>query len=95
VLKDYGFPSGHTMIATLLYGLLAVLLVRTLRSAPWRRVVVGVAGAVILLVGISRMYLGAHYLSDILAAMAAGVAWLALCLTAVGTLCYRRRRRRR
>jgi membrane-associated phospholipid phosphatase len=92
-VKGYGFPSGHAMMATLLYGLLAVLLVRTLRDVRWCMLVVGVAGLVVVLVGISRMYLGAHYLSDILAAVAAGVAWLVLCLTAVATLRYHRRRR--
>ena len=93
-VRGYAFPSGHTMIATLLYGLLAVLLVRTLRSRRGRMLVVWAASAVVMLVGISRMYLGAHYLSDILAAIAAGVAWLVLCVIAVATLQYRRRRRR-
>ena len=45
-----------------------------------------VGGVVILLVAFSRLYLGAHYLSDVLAAMAEGLAWLALCVTAVDTL---------
>ena len=86
VLTDYGFPSGHTMMATLLYGFLAVFLVTIVRSWRWRGIVVGVAGAVVILVGFSRIYLGAHYLSDVLAAIAAGVAWLALCLNAAATL---------
>jgi membrane-associated phospholipid phosphatase len=44
----------------------------------------------VLLVAFSRIYLGAHYLSDVLAAMAEGCAWLAICITASATL--RRRR---
>lgn len=46
--------------------------------------------SMVLLVALSRMYLGAHYLSDVLAAMAESVAWLAIWLTAISTL--RRRR---
>jgi undecaprenyl-diphosphatase len=79
------------MLATLLYGFLAVLLFRPIRRWRWRALAAGGAALIIPLVALSRMYLGAHYLSDTLAAIAAGVFWLALCLTAVATL--RRRRR--
>jgi undecaprenyl-diphosphatase len=44
----------------------------------------------VMLVALSRMYLGVHYLSDVLAASAEGVAWLAVCITAVSTLQRRR-----
>lgn len=85
-LTSYGFPSGHVMAATVLYSLLAAFVVWTITAWRWRVLVVLVAGFLIMLVGFSRLYLGAHYLSDVLAAVAEGLAWLALCLTAVESL---------
>jgi membrane-associated phospholipid phosphatase len=89
-LTGHSFPSGHTMMATLLYGLLAVFAVLNLKAWRSRVLAALIAWLVILLVGFSRIYLGTHYLSDVLAAIVAGTAWLALCLTAVDT--FRRRR---
>jgi undecaprenyl-diphosphatase len=82
-LTSYSFPSGHTMAATVLYGVLAVLLVTTIKQRSLRVLVVLSASCLIALVGFSRMYLGAHYLSDVVAAIAEGLAWLSLCLTAI------------
>ncbi len=90
-LTGYSFPSSHTLAAAVLYGVLAAFGVWTLRAWRWRVLVVLVAGSLVVLIGFSRLYLGAHYPSDVLAAAAEGLAWLALCLTAVDTL--RRRRR--
>jgi membrane-associated phospholipid phosphatase len=82
-LTGYGFPSGHTMIASVLYGVVAAYLCA--QTPDWhRRLLIAAAASVLIaLVGFSRIYLGAHYLSDVLAAMAEGLAWLSLCLTAV------------
>jgi membrane-associated phospholipid phosphatase len=91
-LSSFGFPSGHTMGSTLFYGFLALLAVHSLKRW-WPRVVAVLAAVVIIAaVGLSRIYLGAHYLTDVLAAIAASVVWLALCWTAVET--FRKRPRR-
>jgi undecaprenyl-diphosphatase len=83
VLTTYSFPSGHTMAATVLYGVLAALLVTKIKRRSMKVLVVVSASCLIGLVGFSRMYLGAHYLSDVIGAFAEGLAWLSLCLTVV------------
>ena len=82
-LTSYSFPSGHTMAATVLYGVLAALLVTNTERRSFRVLIILGAMLVIASVGFSRMYLGAHYLSDVLGAIAEGLAWLSLCLTVV------------
>ncbi len=89
-VTGHSFPSGHTMMATLLLGLLALFAVVHLKAWRWRVLTVLVAVLLILLVALTRVALGVHYLSDVLGGIAAGVAWLTVCLTAVDTL--RRRR---
>ena len=85
-LNDYSFPSGHTMSGTLLYGFLCALFVLSIKSSWLRLCAVLTAITLIGVIAFSRVYLGAHYLSDVLAAMAAGAAWLAICLTSVEIL---------
>lgn len=89
-LPTYSFPSGHVAAATLLYGLLAAIIITRMDGWRWRAPVALLALLIVALVALSRVYLGAHYLSDVLAALAESTAWLALCLTAMHTLRHRR-----
>ena len=93
-LTSYSFPSGHTMMATVFYGTVSAIVISRVRDWRWRVLSIIVALFLIALVGFSRIYLGVHYLSDVLGAMAEGAAWLALCLTAIGTTRHRRRRQK-
>lgn len=81
--QSYSFPSGHSMGAMICYVMLVHVAVRT--SERWARLrtpLYAAAGLVIALVGFSRLYLGVHYPSDVLGGYVAGVAWIALSLTA-------------
>jgi undecaprenyl-diphosphatase len=85
-LSTYSFPSGHTLAATVFYGLLACYLTHHAQGWGRRAGIVLLACLMVALVAGSRLYLGAHYLSDVLAAMAEGCAWLSICVTGVSTL---------
>jgi undecaprenyl-diphosphatase len=94
-LTTYSFPSGHTAAATVFYGLIACFLLGRVKAWPARAAIVTACCLMVALVALSRMYLGAHYLSDVLAAAAEGAAWLATCITAVSALQRRRVNRAR
>lgn len=75
---SYGFPSGHALGSIVLYGLLAYLLVR--RYPRQGRLVYGIAIVLIGAIGFSRLYLGVHYPTDVLAGYVVGWLWLTLCI---------------
>lgn len=85
VLQTYSFPSGHVAGATLVYGVVAALLISKIKVWRWRVVIAFAALTLVALVALTRVYLGVHFLSDVLAAFAEGVAWLTLCLTGLHT----------
>jgi undecaprenyl-diphosphatase len=73
----YSFPSGHSMAAFTLYGVLAFLLWRNLSTSLKRNLIVIFSVVMILMIGISRIYLGVHYPSDVLGGYMASGCWLA------------------
>ncbi|HYN30240.1 MAG TPA: phosphatase PAP2 family protein [Dermatophilaceae bacterium] len=76
------FPSGHTLNATALVGMAAYLLVLVLRSTAARLGTVAAAGAFVVAMGLSRVFLGHHWLTDVVAGWLLGLAWLATVVTA-------------
>jgi undecaprenyl-diphosphatase len=81
VEPSFSFPSGHALNATIIAGVLAYLLVSRTRSGRVALVAVPLALAHTVLMGLSRVYLGAHWLSDVVVAWPMSFAWLAIVLT--------------
>ena len=77
---SYSFPSGHAMDSLVVYGFLAFLLLERTTSTVRRRLIVTGAMVVIGAIGFSRMYLGVHYLSDVVGGFLAGMVWLMVCI---------------
>jgi membrane-associated phospholipid phosphatase len=72
------FPSGHVTSYMTFYGFLFYLVYTLMRPSPLRSALLIVFGALISLVGLSRVYLGAHWASDVLGGYCFGLFWLAL-----------------
>ena len=92
-LETFSFPSGHVAGTTLLYGLALVFVFQRTRSAPPRVLAALGVGLAIALVAFTRLYLGVHFLSDVVAGFLEAVVWLTLCLAALDA--YWRRQRAR
>lgn len=84
-VDTFSFPSGHSSGSMIAYGLLAYLALKLL-PGPWGLIAAIVCGAIIFLVGISRIYLGAHFPSDVLAGWLLGAAFLCLIVFVVKPL---------
>ena len=76
----YSFPSGHSLIAMVVYGLLGYFVMHLFRNFWARQAVRGLTMLLVVAIGVSRVYVGVHYPTDVLAGWTAGVPWLISCL---------------
>lgn len=80
-VHGWSFPSGHAMNSMIFYGIIAYLLVRRIHSWTSKAVIISIALCIVLIIGVSRIYLQVHYLSDVIAGFAGGLFWLSVCIT--------------
>lgn len=80
VETGFSFPSGHSMISLVFYGIIAYLALSYVKSKKWKTFIISGALVMCALIGFSRLYLGVHFITDVLAGWAAGGLWLALCI---------------
>ena len=91
----FSFPSGHSMGSTLFFGGLSYVLFFSMERHPvWRVTGILVCLIAAVLVGLSRVYLHVHYLSDVAAGFAAGIAWIGICVASTEAWIRWRDRRR-
>jgi undecaprenyl-diphosphatase len=81
-VRTLSFPSGHAMESAIIYLTLAALLARLVQTRVLKLYFIGLAFFLTFVVGLSRVYLGVHYPSDVLAGWTVGLAWALLCWTA-------------
>ena len=80
--NSFSFPSGHAMGSLVGYGMLAYLLVR-FWAKTWRQrlTIIMIATILVVSIGLSRLYLGVHYFSDVVAGYAGALVWVAACIS--------------
>ena len=76
----YSFPSGHSMVSFVMYGMLTYFLVLFFVKRSAKIITIIFFSVLVLFIGLSRIYLGVHYPSDVIAGFSAGGTWLVICL---------------
>ncbi len=74
----FSFPSGHSMISTAFYGYLIYMIYKNVKDVKTKRILCALLGVLIFLICISRIYLGVHYTSDVIAGFCMSIAYLIL-----------------
>lgn len=76
--RGYSFPSGHSMISMAFYGLLIYLIYKNIKNKSLKWILIILLSILILFIGISRIYLGVHYVSDVLGGFLVSISYLIL-----------------
>jgi undecaprenyl-diphosphatase len=76
---SFSFPSGHSMMSAIIYLSLAAIIARIQKRRREKIYIISIALFLSFIIGISRVYLGAHYPTDVLGGWSLGLAWAALC----------------
>ena len=79
--KGFSFPSGHSMVAMAFYGYIMYLIYKKEKVIWKRNLFISILGFIIIMIGISRVYLGVHYASDVCAGFCLSIAYLMLFIT--------------
>ncbi|MGP4075460.1 phosphatase PAP2 family protein [Halobacillus sp. K22] len=90
----FSFPSGHSTGAMVFYGFLIYLIGISRLRKGWKWLFNSLLATLILGVGLSRVYLGVHYFTDIIAGFLFGLAWLMICIAALEVTLWNQRRRK-
>lgn len=77
------FPSGHAFVSLVVFGMLAYLIALATGNRRIRRVTYATSICCIMMIGFSRLFLGVHYLSDVIGGYFLGAAWLAFCIALI------------
>ena len=77
----YSFPSGHSMISMAFYGLIVYIILKNCKNKKIRNLLCCILSTLIVLIGLSRIYLGVHYSSDVIGGFVVSIAYLILFTT--------------
>lgn len=85
--SGYSFPSGHSMASMAFYGLIIYFVYKYVKNKMARNIICTILGLLIILIGISRIYLGVHYASDVLAGFMISIAYLVVYISLIECCC--------
>ncbi len=84
--KGYSFPSGHSMVSMAFYGYLIYLIYRYIKNKYVKWTLITILNILICLIGISRIYLGVHYTSDVLGGFLLSISYLVIYISSIKKL---------